>query len=79
MRTMTVRVDDDRKAAALETLLKDMPHVTVSEGEMELASLWEVGPIEYLSKEAEDFDKRNPPCLCRIEEDGTWTPLKVIT
>jgi hypothetical protein len=81
MRTMTVRVEDNRKADALEALLKDMPQVTVTEKwqpEEELYSLWEVGPAEYVSKEAEEFDKQHPPRLVKKQEDGTWKTLRIL-
>jgi hypothetical protein len=74
---MTVTVTNDRKADALETLLSGMSEVTVSRKEMELASLWEVGPIEYASKEAEEFARQHPSRLVRKQEDGTWKTLKV--
>jgi hypothetical protein len=75
---MTVRVEDDRKADAIKALLTDMPKVTVSNGAptMELASLWEVGPIEYY-KEFTYLANRHPR-LMQKQEDGTWKTLRIL-
>jgi hypothetical protein len=74
MRTITIRVEDDRKADALETLLEGMPDVTIKD---EHPLWWDTGVLEsYDTVYYTDFHIRNPPQLVHREKDGTCTVLK---